>query len=265
MAQITTAKLDFSSVVSFDYPPAGSFILAIDTADNLLKMMDHLGVVTIVGGAVPKNAVQLLGKITANTNTTADQLIALSGGSLFVITDIVTTNPTAPLTSTETIVGTGRTGTFFVGEVISVSGGPNSGNESLVYSSSGNNIVCAGQVSQQMSNGDVIVGATSTATMTISTDTYNATGLTNLEYWSGTSRTGNKIAANDNLTNGVLSVLVFPFNYLSNTGSTIVFGSGVSNYLPFQNTVSNSLYLSFGTALGRATTVDIYVYGYILN
>lgn len=50
---IITSETPFSSLTISDYPPIGSYILGIDTADNKLKMMDHLGNLIPIGGTTP--------------------------------------------------------------------------------------------------------------------------------------------------------------------------------------------------------------------
>jgi hypothetical protein len=50
MAKLTTDKFDFSTITPGKRPPVGSYIVAFDIADDLLKKMDHNGILTVIGG-----------------------------------------------------------------------------------------------------------------------------------------------------------------------------------------------------------------------
>lgn len=50
MGQIITDKFDFSAVTPSEYPPAGSYIVAFDIADDELKKMDSSGTLTVISG-----------------------------------------------------------------------------------------------------------------------------------------------------------------------------------------------------------------------
>ena len=50
MGKIVTDKFDFASLPEEGWPVLGSYIVAFDTVDNLLKKMDSNGVLTILEG-----------------------------------------------------------------------------------------------------------------------------------------------------------------------------------------------------------------------
>jgi len=48
MSRIIVSRFDFSAATVGDYPTTGKYLIALDTADGKLKMMDSLGNVTLI-------------------------------------------------------------------------------------------------------------------------------------------------------------------------------------------------------------------------
>jgi hypothetical protein len=96
MGQLITDRIDFSAILPANYPPAGSFIVGLDTADDVLKKMDSAGSITVVGGAFDYNSPAFTGTPTAptasiGTNTTqlaTTAFVLANAGSGGGITDI---------------------------------------------------------------------------------------------------------------------------------------------------------------------------------
>lgn len=210
-------------------------------------------------------AIFLLGSLTSakgtafNMNSTADQLITLTGGTSFIVTDIVATNASAQLDTYDTIVGTAKTGSFLLLEIVT---GSLSGSAGRVISTTGNNIVIStSNNTNPFQVGDVLTGATSGAHLTVSSVIHTTTSPQSLAFYTGTAKSGYQIASNS--PTGLWSLLL-PTNYIgylqSNTGIIInnqATGASIS--------CGTSLYASLVTAAGRSATADVYVYGYIIS
>jgi hypothetical protein len=211
-----------------------------------------------VGNATwqPSNSVTLLRKITADMNTSVDQVIGLTGGNNFVITNIVLTNPSIPLDSLDTVIGTGLSGSFIQGETVNGSISTNYGD---VYSATMSTIVLSNNAGgNSMQIGDILTGDISGATMIVSSVTPLTTTYTSgLQIYQSTNRHGIQyIGGNSNLGYSVLQGgegLLLPNNYFN------------QNSIQGGSTITNTLYLSITTPQGAAATLDVYVYGFILS